>query len=271
MTEDTNAQAEAPDAANAVEADAKAQVTDNPAEGEAKAQNDEDNRPFPKKAVNAITRRDRQIGKYKSQLTDQGRQLAELNRKLEEISRSNQPKSKEPNENDFDSYGDYLKALASFRPEQGQTEEKVDPKQVQEQAFKQAQQQIYHEQRVEAVAQQAQKAMKEVPGLEQMLDEFSDVLDTFPHAIEMAFLEADNAPMAFYALAKEGKLEQLADMTPTQAAMEIARAQIRGDAMVKAGKVSKAPAPIKGVKPGSPGGKSMDDMSGKELRKHYGV
>lgn len=260
MTDTEIAQVETPDAPEAVEPDVIQE-----AEPEAPQQTDED-KPFPKKAVNAITRRDRQIGKYKAQLEDQNRRFAEMQRQIEELTQKSQPKAKEPNEADFDNYGDYLKALATFKPVD-QTTEKVDPEKIQQEAFQKAQKQIYYNQRLEAVTQQAQKAMQEVPGLSQIIDEYSDVLDSFPPEIEMAFLEADNAPMAFYALAQDGKLEQLAQMTPTQAAMEIARAQIRGEQMAKASKVSKAPQPIQGVKPGGAGGKSLSDMSADELMK----
>lgn len=214
--------------------------------------------PWPKSARNAMSRRDKQLGRYKEQLSAYDKRIADMQKQIEEFTQKSRPENKEPREEDFENYGDFLKAVAKYKPQE--PKEQVDPKKIQEQAFHQARQQLYYNQRVEAVAQQAQKAMQEVPGLEQMLEEHSDVLDTFPPAVEMAFLEAENAPMAFLALAREGKLESLAHMTPTQAAYTIAQAQIRGEQMAKASKVSKAPTPISGAKGVSPGIKGLPDL-----------
>lgn len=222
-----------------------------------------------KKAENRINRLENSRKKKDWQLAETNKQLAELNRKIQEYeAKQNQPK--EPSEDDFDNYGDYLKAVARYKPQQEKAEP-LDPNKIKEQAFQEAQQKFYYDQRVNHVAQQAQKAIADSPELSGLLDEYSDVLDSYPPAIEMAFLESDNAPAAFYALAKEGKLEQLAHMTPTRAAHEIALAQVRGENMLKASKMSKAPAPIQGAKPITPSGRDLNAMSGKELRKHHGL
>lgn len=255
MSEEIEAQVETPDVQEAA-------VPDVPQEAELEVQQEPET-PFPKKAVNAITRRDRQIGQYRAKLSDAEKRMADLQKQLEEYTQKSQPQ--EINENDFDNYGDYLKALATHRPEQGQPS--VDPEKLRQEAYQKAQQQFYYEQRTNAVAEQAQKAMQEVPGFQELVTEYGDVLDSFSPEIEMAFLSADNPPMAFLALAKEGRLETLAQMTPTQAAMEIARAQIRGEQMAKASKVSKAPQPIQGVKPTAAASKGVTDMSADELMK----
>jgi hypothetical protein len=215
--------------------------------------------PWPKTARNAISRRDKQIGAMRAQ-------NAEFQRRLEafEAAQNKGQEPKEPKDTDYDNYGDYLKALAKFKP---QEDARVDPKQIHEQAKTQAMQEFYYNSRVEAVAQQAQKAVQDVPELSHMLEEYSDVLDTYPQHVEMAFLEAENAPLAFYALAKEGKLESLAHMNAVQAAMTVAQAQLRGEQMVKASKVSKAPAPIQGARGSSASTKDALSMAPDELLK----
>lgn len=222
--------------------------------------------PWPKSARNKISRLEGAVRKKDAIYHQTTQRLAELEKQLQELTK---PKSTEPKEEDFETYGDYLKAVAKHRPE-GKPEQ-VDPKKIQEQAFQQAQQQLYYQQRESAVVEQTQKAMQEIPGFEQMFQEHSDILDSFPPAIEMAFLEADNAPLAFYALAKEGKLEHIAQMTPTRAAYEIAAAQIRGEQMLKGPKVSSAPQPIKGSKGTSGGSKPLTEMSTDELLKWAGT
>lgn len=216
--------------------------------------------PWPSSARNKVNRLNKQLAKERAEREQFARKLQEFQAAQEK----NSPKSKEPQEEDFDNYGEYLQALARYRPEVKQ-DQQIDPRQLQQQAFQQAQQELYYNQRVDAVAQQAQKAVQEMPELQNLLEEYSDVLDTYPPEIEMAFLQSENAPMAFYALAKEGKLEQLAFMTPMQAAHEIARAGIRGEQMAKAAKVTKAPTPIKGASGSSPGGKDLSAKSPREL------
>lgn len=221
-----------------------------------------------KKAENRINRLEKSRAKKDWQLQETNKQLAELSRKVQEFeAKQNTPK--EPSEDDFDNYGDYLKAVARHKP-QGQPTEAVDPKKIHEQAFQEAQQQFYIKQRTDFVDTQIDAAKKDIPDFERLEAENEDILAELPQPILMAFLEADNAPMAFYALAKEGKLESLANMTPTRAAMEIASAQIRGEQMAKASKVSKAPTPIQGAK-GNSSSTSEDSMSGKELLKKHGL
>lgn len=245
-----------------LDAVAETEVTDTQApEGEVeetkeKTGNPKIDDPWPKSARNALTRRDRQIGQLRAELNEL--------RKSQQAAQPKPEAPKEPKEGDFDNYGDYLKALAQHRPQQ---QEQPDIAKLQEQARQEAMQQHHYDTRVEQVSQQALKAVQEVPELQTMLQEFSDVLDTFPPAIEMAFLEADNAPMAFYALAKEGRLEQLAHMNPYQAAMVIAQAQVRGEQMAKASKVSKAPQPIRGARGSAPGSRSVENMSADDLLK----
>lgn len=195
-------------------------------------------------------------------------EITQLRRELEQFRAAQQketPKIEEPKEDDFDNYGDYLKAVARYKP---QEQHQVDPKKIHEQAFQQAQEKFYYDQKVQQVATQAQKAMQEYPELEGLLEEHSDILDAYPPAIEMAFLEAENAPAAFYALAKEGRLEQLAHMSPIQAARVIAQAEARGEQMLKAGKVSKAPAPIQGARPNAASAKPLNQMKWSELKKN---
>lgn len=222
--------------------------------------------PWPSSARNKVNRLNKQLAKERAQIEQMRKSLEQFEAAQQE---QKAPKSNEPSEDDFDNYGDYLKALARYRPDAVQSggQEKESPEKIREEAFKQAQQQFYMDKRTEAVAQQAQKALQDVPELRNMVEEYSDVLESYPPEIEMAFLQSDNAPMAFYALAREGRLEELAYMNPIQAAHEIARAQIRGEQMVQSARETKAPPPIKGAKPTATGSKSLADMNIDELLK----
>ena len=101
-----------------------------------------------------------------------------------------------------------------------------------------------------------------------MYRENQDIIEGYNDATKLAFLEADKPELAFYALASEGKLEDLDKMTPTRAARVIALAEIKGEEMSKARPVSKAPAPIQQAKGTGTRRKTLDDMSPSELIAH---
>lgn len=270
MSEVQTAQAESPDANTPVVTDVPAQDAEQkPAEGEAAQKPQEDNTPFPKKAVNAITRRDRQIGRLRGQISDYDRRFNEMQAQIAELGASrNAPK--EPVMEDFETVGDWVKAVAKFEAQQGakpkQDQENLSPEKIKEQAFQEWQQQQHFQQREAHAAEQAAKTATEFADFKQVVDENIDILDSSP-LLDRLILEADNAPLVLYTLAKEGKLEQVAQLPPQQMLMEIARAQSRGEAMARTQKVSKAPAPISGVKGTAAGQKSVTEMSPDELLK----
>jgi hypothetical protein len=227
-------------------------------EGEAQPVKTEEDIPFPKKAINALSRRDKQIGRLRAEAQQYKAELEKLQAQAQP--KENQPKKSDgPQEDQFDNYGDYLKAVARYeaRQELAQGQPKQEPVDIQEQ--------VWIAKREEYVGQQATALLETNPEYQQILTENADILDAMPPHVERAFLEAENAPLAFVALANEGKLEELLTMSPTKAAMEIAKAEIRGEAMVKAKKVTNAPTPLSANKGSGQVGKSLDAMSGKEL------
>lgn len=217
--------------------------------------------PFPKKAINAISRRDKQIGKLRAEAAQAQSELAKYRQQYEPGTQSQQgqkPAPNEPKEDSFDNYGDYLKAVARHEARQELAKENTNTQQAQ----MTAQQQQWVAQREEVVENQAIELIQANPELRDLVIEHADVLDDFPPHLQMAFLESDNAALAFVALAKEGKLESLMSMSPARAAMEIGRAIDRGSAMMKAKKITTtAPAPMTPVKGAGPAGKQIDSTS----------
>lgn len=244
-------------AADANPAETAPEIEQPKVENEAPPVKTEEDVPFPKKAVNAISRRDKQIGKMRAEMQHYRAELEKLQTQAQQ--QTPKPKSGEPNADDFDNYGDYLKAVARHEAKQelAQAQPKQEPVNVQEQ--------VWIAQREEAVGQQAEALLKTNPEYQQILTENADILDVMPAHIERAFLEADNAPLAFIALAQEGKLEGLLTMSPARAAMEIAKAEARGEALVKAKPITNAPTPISPNRGSGSGSKSLDAMSGQEL------
>lgn len=216
--------------------------------------------PFPKKAKNAIARRDREIAKLKAQMrtmqTEQQRVVQ---------SQQQSPKQQSdgaPKESDFDNYTDFLRAqiLHEVRQEMGastKAQQEATQKQQQE-----AQQQQFIAQKTQDIAKQVQAHSKTIPDIAEVIDEYSDLLDYMPPEIEQVFFAADDTALAFYNIAKSGKLAEVMQMTPYRAAMEIAKAQM---APIPTKQTVPPPLPINGAKGTGKATKSITQMSADEL------
>ena len=219
-----------------------------------------DDVPFPKKAVNALSRRDKQIGKLQAQLAAE---RAELSKYREQQAKT--PTDNSPKEQSFDNYQEYMKAVARYEAKQ-EISENYKQQESQQSAFKE---EAWVSERSEYATERAKKAMDSIPEYRQLIVEHADILQSLPPHLERAFLEADAPELAFYALAKEGRLDTLLDMSPSQAAMAIGRAEVRGEALSKARPVTRTPAPIQGVKGAAGSTKTLDNMNSSELMKWF--
>lgn len=163
------------------------------------------------------------------------------------------------------SWEEYNEALTDWK-----LEEKLSAKDKETQESRKAEEATNWKQaQAERTASQATEVMQKLPDFQSLFQANYDILESFDNTyIEQAFYESDNPELAAYALMKEGKLEALTQLSPVRAAIEIAKAEDRGRAYLKADKpVSKAPAPMSAVKgTGSPG-KSIESMSVSELMK----
>lgn len=217
----------------------------------------EDDVPFPKKAVNAISRRDRQIGKMRAELAALRAEMQKFQAPQEQKQFNSQDKA--PSEDQFENYGDYLEAKIGHKLRQEQAE--FARKQQEQQAMEQRA--LWANQREEAISTKASEYVSQISDFQSVIAENADLADEFPQHVQDAFYEADDAPLAFYNLAKEGKLEALASMSPQRVAMEIAKAQFAKPVQQK---VSNAPKPITSIKGTGGGGKSINNMSWEEQK-----
>jgi hypothetical protein len=214
---------------------------------------------FPKPAQNAISRRDKQIGKLRAQNEAFQAQLSELQAT---IKKSQQPAvdPNQPQEEQFDNYGEYLKASIKYElakdapvaPQQNQT----TPEQIQH----------YNHvvERVKTIEAQEVEFLKIAPDYKEVEAEYQDLIDQAPPELVNLFLEVENPPQAFYTLAKQGKLESLLEMPLHKAAIEIGKAVAAGVPQAK--RISSAPTPIKPINGSGSGSKSLDAMNPNELR-----
>lgn len=74
------------------------------------------------------------------------------------------------------------------------------------------------------ISTEAQKFVESVPDAMQLLRDNADIIMAFSPDVESLLLQAENAPLAIYNLAKDGKLAQLNQMPLARAAFEIGRA-----------------------------------------------
>jgi len=220
--------------------------------------------PIPKKILNAMSHKDRRIGKLTAKQYEAEAKIKQLE---EQLATYNKPKesqqSGKPNTANFDNYEDYLQALAEY-----QVGEKFSESEKKRQQFEaQKNQSVYHEERIAKLEENDQAAKASFSDYDNVFSENEALAADMPEHVKQAFLEAEHPAYAFYAIAKEGKLEDMLNMSERQAIAMIARYEDKGLAMSKAKQVTKAPAPMSPAKGTSAGSKSLDAMSGDELLK----
>jgi len=234
-----------------------------PKEEAEKADDEADDVPFPKKAVNAISRRDKQLAKMRADMAALQAEVSKYRQPQAQAQQTPQIDNNAPKEDDFEDYGSFLEAklLHKIKMEQAVQQKSQQDQQVQ------SQRQQWVQQREVEISQKVEAHKAEIPDFMQVIEMNADIMDSLPEHIEQAFLEADDAGLAYYNLAKEGKLESLLTMSPYRAAMEIAIAQTKKPSL---NRVSGAPNPINPVSGRGVSTKDTSEMSGDELLKKYG-
>lgn len=222
--------------------------------------------PFPKKAVNAISRRDRKIGELKAREAHAAARIAELEARLatqqpQKLAANGVPltlANGEPNPEAYTDWQQYQDDRADWR--QAQKQAAQAPKQPEQAAEPQL-----SEQYQELIAERQEDLAEGIRTDAEALELFTKHQElVIPEHIGALFLEAEpaDAVRAFKVLAKEGKLEALMSMPLAKAALEISRAQI-----VTPKPKTNAPKPLPASRGSVAGEKSLDQMSGAELVK----
>lgn len=216
---------------------------------------------FPKKAVNAISRRDKMIGKLRAELAAERAKNANPQKSEPVNGVSPTLPSGEPNPEFYQTYDELNQARIEYSADKKVQQFKVEQK---ENQLTELESEYWSER--EAVADAAgEELMKTNPEYAQVIQQNVEIIRNASPEIKQMFLEADNAALALFNLAKEGKLAALASMTPTRAAMEIARAQVQAPPPPK----SKAPAPLAASRGSIASTKSVEDMSPEEAFKWF--
>jgi hypothetical protein len=247
-------------------------------EQESPEETQEESTPDPesekRKLTNKLAKEQRRIGRLTAEKYQHER---ERDAEREEVKRlqaklamyeagSNKPQDGKPREEDFEGrpYGDYLDALTDWKFEQ-----KLQANQAKESEQKtKLETQNWHQERSDALDDNAEQAKEAFPDFQRVIDKAIPQGGLAPH-VRKAFLAADNGAYALYALAKEGTLEDLNDMSPERAAMQIGRMEDKGLSLSKQKTKTNAPAPLSPAKGTGSGGKSLHEQSIPELMKMF--
>lgn len=222
-----------------------------------------------KRERNRQSHLNRQLAKMRRE----NRELKEMAQQFAQQKSTNQPdqggQPQPPNEDDFQTWEElraaerkYYEDLAEWKVEQKLSDR--DKKSAE--TTKAEQQNSYKVQKLnEHAAKEAEFASK-VPDYEATVyGDYADFMNNLPLPVAEALLEADNASLALYALAKEGLLEQLEDLSPYRISMEIGKAELRGEKYLNRNKATNAPAPVEAARGTGKPSKSLMDMPMDEL------
>lgn len=238
--------------------EATAPETEGEATEPAKAEGDEQ---FPRKAVNAISKRDKQIGKLRAE-------REALKREVEALRSRATDTTKVPKEDDFNQYTDYLKAQARHEAQQAVTENVLESKESQLKSLDVQERTTWEDERVNNAVETARSLKAQLPDLDKVYQENAHVFETFSDELGDMFLHLDNPALAMYNLVKDGKFDRLSGMPLHLAAFEIMQAHAKKPQA--SNPVSQAPKPISAAKGSGTGQKSVSEMSYQELVKSLG-
>jgi len=199
------------------------------------------------------------------QRAENARELRELREFKAKMEAAKQPANREPqapNMDDFNTLEEYMDARDAFRDSaklSAQNKNQVDP--------------VIVQRANEAIAREAEFA-KAAPDYSKLVGENADFFNEVGNdpKLQNAILEAENAPLALYALMKEGLIDELYNLTPTRLAAELAKAEIRGQSyLVPKKTISTAPQPLATAKGTGLTTKPISSMSFEELKKDLGI
>lgn len=176
-----------------------------------------------------------------------------------------------PEMDKYDSVIDYLDA------KQGHTLEQKLAEQAHNGQLAQLEQQkaAIMEQRITEVGTQVNELLSSNQDFKQVIAQNVNIIDQMPEHIEGLMMEIDDAPAATYALAKEGRLQDIYHMPPHIAAAHLVQAEIRGQQYLQQSAPRQtqhqqhAPKPIGSLKGSGRTSKSLADMSADELAKRF--
>jgi len=174
-----------------------------------------------------------------------------------------------PNEDNYNTWEEYRVAERKYYEDLAdwKIEQKLSARDNKAAESKEAEQvNEYKSERLNQHAEREVEFAKEVPDYEATVyGDYADFMNNLPLPVAEALLEADNASLALYALAKEGVLDQLENMSPYRISIEIGKAEVRGEKYLVKDVATSAPPPVHAARGTATPGKSLADMPMDEL------
>jgi hypothetical protein len=222
-----------------------------------------------KRQANRKSHENSKLAQMRREAREAKAQAQQLQAEIERLRQGNQPKtepkagSEEPKLDDYETWEDYNKALIKFEAKQIR---EAENKQTQE-TQKNQELTKWVDERSSRVDTRITELAQSIPDFENTLEDIEDSIPALSPELARVALEADDINLAAYTLHKEGKLLEVLRMPPMRAAMEIAKAEVRGAAYLKQPKqVTSAPAPLSPAKGTGSGSKSIERMTPNELK-----
>lgn len=215
-----------------------------------------------KKERNTVSRRDKQLAKLRREYDATQAELAKYRQQPQQQAVSSE--LKEPQENEFKNYHEYIRALERFdrTKDLKAFEDRLNAKETL--SVREYQQKQWEVERDIALDKAGEEYTKQVPNFMEMVAQNASVIQGFPDSIKRVIKEVDaqDVVKAFHAMVENDTLEDLADMTPVQAAAAIVRA---ANMPKKPASITRAPAPMASARGTSQGSKTLNRMSPQEL------
>lgn len=221
----------------------------------------------------ALDKRNRYINNQRNRI----RSLEAEIQKLRDGSSKDKPSA--PELEKFDSVLDYMEAKNTHTVETKLADQENNRK------IAELDRQKAYERSVQdqAIADNLGEIIRIAPDAQKVFTANKAVIEAMPDSINELFYEIDDAPAAIYALAKEGRLQDLYSMPPYIAAAHLVQAEIRGQqylqqsAPVKkpiqpiqaAPPVQQPPKPIGALKGAGKSSKALKDLSPDEVVQRY--
>lgn len=214
-----------------------------------------------RKERNTVSRRDKQIAKLRAQYEAT---QAELERFRAQPVQQQPTELTEPKESDFQNYHEYIRALERFDRAKDIKALKEELSAKDTHSVQEYRQRQWEAERNAALDKAGEEYAKQVPNFAEMVAQNASIIQSFPDAIKRVIKEVEpqDVVKAFHAMVENDTLEDLADMTPVQAAAAIVRAASMPQ---KPAPVTRAPAPMAPARGTSQAHKTLNRMSPAEL------
>lgn len=211
-----------------------------------------------------------------SKLAEMRRANRELQARIAQYEQSQKPAPQQPTEvkpqgepqlDQFETWEDYNKALIRYEAKQiAEAQNKQTQETQRQQEFEK-----WKGGRAAHIDKREVELTSVLPDLSQELEEIESVIPSnLSPEMGMVILQAEDINLAAYALKKEGGLEAVSrvlQLPPLQAAMEIAKAEVRGQAYLTQKPTTNAPAPLTPARGNAVGSISIEKMDGVQLLK----